>query len=61
MTTEIEIGEYKNNPTFIIHELDDKGQRKQYPLLTVGVKKAKALLKHMDELSDFVAEEKKES
>ncbi len=53
--TEIERGEYKGSPTITIHELDDNGNRKPYPL-SFGKKKAKLITKHQKEIEDFANE-----
>ena len=50
--TEVEIGEYKGSPTLSIYDLDDKGERKQYPF-SFGKKKAKAILNHLEEIKKF--------
>lgn len=50
--SEVEIGEYKGSPTFIIHELDDEGKRKQYPF-SFGKKKAKLILANLEDLKKF--------
>lgn len=54
LKTEVEIGEYKNSPMIIIHELDDEGKRKPFPVVQFGVKKARAIVKHQDEIQAFV-------
>lgn len=51
--TEVEIGEYKGSPVLTIHELDEQGQRTKYPLISFGKRKAKAIIKHIQDLEDF--------
>lgn len=51
-TTEVEIGEYKGSPTITIHEVDEEGKRKAYPF-TFGVKKAKLIVKHIEDIEAF--------
>lgn len=50
--TEVTRGEYKGSPTIMIHELDEHHQRKPYPF-TFGVKKAKMIVKHIEEIEAF--------
>jgi len=50
--SEIEIGDYKGNPTIIIHELDKDGKRKPYPF-SFGTKKAKLIVKHIEDIEAF--------
>ena len=50
--TEVEIGEFKGNPTISIYETDEKGERKPYPF-TFGVKKAILIAKHINEIREF--------
>ena len=52
MTTEIEIGDYKGSSTITIYELDEEGKRKAYPF-TFGVKKAKLIIKHIEDIEAF--------
>ena len=54
MKTEIELGEFKGNPVITIHELDQSGNRKPYPLISVGIKKAKAIVHHLEDIEDFI-------
>lgn len=53
LQTEIEIGEFKGNPTITIYELDNDGNRRPYPL-TFGTKKAKLIIKHIEDIEAFV-------
>lgn len=53
--TEITHGEYKGSPTIMIHELDDEGNRKPYPF-TFGTKKAKMIVKHIEDIEAFAEE-----
>lgn len=54
LKTEVEVGEYKGFPTFTIWELGDRGEKKN--LISFGKKKAQALIKYMNEISDFANE-----
>ena len=51
--TEVTYGEYKGSPTIAIHELDENGNRKPYPF-TFGVKKARMIIKHIEDIEAFV-------
>lgn len=53
--TVAEVGEYKGSPTISIHELDEEGNKKQYPF-SFGKKKAKLIIKHLDEIKKFAEE-----
>lgn len=53
--TEITHGEYKGSPTIMIHEVDDQGNKKPYPF-TFGVKKAKMIIKHIEDIEAFAEE-----
>lgn len=50
--TEVTYGEYKGSPTIMIHELDDQGNKKPYPF-TFGAKKAKMIVKHIEDIEAF--------
>ena len=53
-------GEYNNKKMFEIHEVDDTGTKSgPFPVVKFGIKKAKAILKHIDELKKFVEENDK--
>lgn len=54
--TEVEIGDYRGNPMFIIWPVDDNGVKAQYPVISIGGTKAKALIKHLEELKKFVGD-----
>ena len=51
-------GDYKGSPTFSIFEFKGESQS-QYPIVGFGVKKAKAILAHIEELKDWVDKQKK--
>lgn len=51
--TVVEVGEYKGYPTFTIWELRPDGQKKDAPLIAFGTKKAKALVKHIEDIEAF--------
>lgn len=57
METAVKIEKHEKYGTmFIVQELDDKGEPKQYPVVKFGIKKAKAILENVDELKKFVEE-----
>lgn len=51
-----EIGEYKGSPTFTIWEVKSDGSRPQYPVITLGKKKAKALISVLEQLKEFATD-----
>lgn len=54
-TTRAEIGEHKNNPTIAIWEVDDEGYDVgEYPTIAFGIKKAKAIMKHIKDIEEFL-------
>lgn len=54
--TIVEIGEYKGNSIFTIWSVNNEGVKSQYPLISVGRIKAKAIINHLEELKDFTGE-----
>ena len=60
METEIELGEYKGSATITIHELDSDGKRRPYPF-SMGLKKARLVIKHIEDIEDFVANNETQS
>jgi hypothetical protein len=54
MKTIIEHGEFKNSKTISIWEVDEEGRKEKYPLLGFGLKKAKAILLHIEEIKEFI-------
>lgn len=58
VTSEIEIGEYRGSPTLSIWEIDEDGKRKQFPIISFGVKKAKALMYHTEDIEQFIEDMK---
>lgn len=55
--TSVERGEFKGSPTFTIWELDKDGNKKgEYPLLSFGKRKAKAIFDNIEEIENFLAE-----
>jgi hypothetical protein len=54
MRTEIELGTFKNSPVFTIWEIDENGDRKKFPIISFGKKKGEAIVKHWQELKNFV-------
>jgi hypothetical protein len=55
---EIERSEYKGSPTLTIWEILSNGQRSQYPLLSFGKKKAKAIIECKEAIEEFARSEK---
>lgn len=51
-----EEGEYKGQPTLTIWEIFSDGSKSQYPVISFGKKKAKALTEVMDTIKKFVEE-----
>lgn len=52
--TEVETGEFKGNEVITIWEIDDEGKRKQFPLLSVGRKKAQAILDNIEKIDAWL-------
>lgn len=52
--SEVEIGEFKGAPMIIIHEIDEDGKRKPFPIVQFGTKKAKAIVKHIKDIEEFI-------
>lgn len=51
---------YKGHPTISVWEVDETGNPVgKYPLVSLGVKKASALLQHAQEIEEFVVAEDK--
>ena len=54
MKTKVFLEEFKGHPMFAIWEVDEQGNKiGQYPLLSMGAKKANALAAHIQELKAF--------
>lgn len=54
MKTIIEHSEYKNNKVMSIFEVDEEGRKDKYALLGFGLKKAKAILSHVEDIKEFI-------
>lgn len=56
MNTKAEEGEYKGNTLFKVIEVEEDGEtpKSDYPVISFGLKKARALVNHIDELKAFV-------
>jgi hypothetical protein len=53
------IDEFKGHRIFAIWAIDEEGNKKgKAPLVSFGVKKAQSILTYMDELKNFVSENK---
>ena len=58
--TEVRIDTTWKHTMFEIHEVDDIGSKTGvYPVVKFGIKKAKAIVKHLDELKKFIEEQEK--
>lgn len=56
MATKVFASEFKGKPVLEIAIVDDEGTPiYDYPVVSFGVKKAEAILYHIDEIEDFVA------
>lgn len=55
MKTKVFFDIFKGYKLFAVWEIDDSGQRVgQYPLFSLGSKKAMALANHLEEFKDYV-------
>jgi hypothetical protein len=55
--TKVLPNEFNGKSLFSVFEVDENGEKtndKGYPIVSFGLKKAKALLDHVDELKDYV-------
>jgi len=52
--------EHKGHPTLVIKKVDDDGEPQAggYPVVAFGLVKAKAILKHIDDIKKFVEDGK---
>lgn len=56
MKTKVFLDEFKGHKLFAVWEVDDNGNKVgQYPLFSLGAKKAIALATHLEEFKDYVA------
>ena len=58
LPTKVVIGDFKGNPIFSVFEFDGEEQA-AYPLVSFGIKKAKALLEHLDEMKEWITQQEK--
>lgn len=59
-TTEVFDESYAGKPVLAIREVDEIGTKYGvYPVISMGLKKAKAVIKHIDEIKKFVEENEK--
>ncbi len=57
MDTHTQVDEYKGKPIFAVYKTPaDLEEKTEYPIVSMGVKKAKAILKHAEELKKFVSD-----
>lgn len=55
MKTKVFFESFKGGPIFSIWEINDKDQKiGKYPLISIGLKKAALLVKHVKDLESFV-------
>lgn len=53
--TKVFIDEFNGRPMFAVWEVDPAGNKaKQVPIVSFGKAKAEAILKHIDDLKDFL-------
>lgn len=45
---------YRGRPVISLYDLECNEEYKEYPIITLGVRKAKAILAAKDEISNFV-------
>jgi hypothetical protein len=57
MVTKSGTDEYKGHKLFAIYEEDENGDIGKYPLVSFGLKKAQALLDHIDEFEAWCEEQ----
>lgn len=52
--------EYKGSPILAIKNVDEDGEPQEgsYPVVSFGLKKAKAILEHVEDIKKFVEENK---
>lgn len=53
LNTECEVSEYEGHPVIKIYELRPDGQKRDFPLITLGLRKAKAIVKHIEDVEAF--------
>lgn len=62
MKTKVFYDEFKGHKLFAVWEIDDSGAKLgNYPLVSFGGNKALAVVKHMEELKEYVATVKVEN
>lgn len=57
--TKVMENDFKGTPMFSIFEFDKEGNKNFKPLVNMGMKKAKLVLKHVEELKKYVQENEK--
>jgi len=45
--------EFKGNPLFVVREFNN-GEPEKYPIVSMGIKKAKSVLENIEDLKKFV-------
>jgi hypothetical protein len=59
MNTKVFLETFKGHPTFSVWEVNEDGDKVgSYPVLSMGLKKAKALMSHIDQFAYFASSEK---
>lgn len=56
MQTKTVLGDFKGNPTISIFEIGEGGEAKPMPVISFGLKKAKAILVSIEDIKKFVEE-----
>jgi hypothetical protein len=55
MKTKVFLDEFKGNKVFAVWEVDDQGKKVgDYPLFSLGARKALALANHLEDFKDYV-------
>lgn len=52
----VETGEYKGSPTLTIWEIMSDGSKAQYPVISFGKKKAKAIVSVIEQVKEFATD-----
>ena len=61
MRSKVFIDDFKGHKLFAVWEVDDNGEKVgNFPIVSVGSKKAATILQHLQELQEYVDHSKKE-
>lgn len=56
LKSKLELGKWEGKDTLSIWEVNDQGDKiKKFPLVAFGLRKAQAILAHIEEIKQFVA------